>query len=54
VVLKLGHYRKQIGNACEVLKCGAEKGRKESVVPIVREMRKYYEKSKSRGIFCMQ
>jgi hypothetical protein len=35
MVLKLGHFGKQIRNAWEVLKCGAAEGWRRSAGPIV-------------------
>jgi len=35
MVLKLGHFGKQIKNTWEVLKCGAGEGRRRSVGEIV-------------------
>jgi hypothetical protein len=54
MVLKRGHFGKQIRNTCEVLKCDAGEGWRRSVGPLLGEMKKYYTESRRRGISYIQ
>ena len=53
-VLKRGRSGQQIRNAWKVLKCGAGEGWRRSGGPIMREMKKCYLESMSRGISYMK
>jgi hypothetical protein len=54
MVLKVGHFRRQIRNAWKVLKCGTGEGWRRSVGPIVYEIKKKLHRVKRRGISCIQ
>jgi hypothetical protein len=48
MVLKLGHFRKQVTNTWKILMYDAGEGSNRSVRPIIYNM-KYYKQSKRKG-----
>jgi hypothetical protein len=49
-VLKFGHFKKQIRNNSDILKCGAGEGWRRSVELLLCAMCKSYIETRKRGI----